>query len=226
MGLMGGEVRTRSDFSVDVSVAEILARPPFPRWASSTASATDLAATVDRLAAPVASALDIRAIYRAVRTTESGIEAFDPPPDLTRAEFVVPGVLTIGDGVHQSGSTDGLLDGLVADAMENVALHLARVEMLEEIREAAWNDGFCTTRAFPPGVRGDGWPLENRRFMFETLPTERIGVYLRDGRVTAPRKTFAFAMGVDANIEQADLLLSCAECEYASDCPYVGSIVQ
>ena len=226
MGLLAGDVIERSDILVDFSVEEILATPPFPRWASSTATAADLADTVERLAEPVASALDIRAMYTAVRTANSGIDAFDPPADLTVAEFVVPGVLTIGDGIHHTGSTEGLLDGLVADAMENVALQLARIELLAEIRQRAQRDGYRTTRAFPPGVRGDGWPMENRRFMFESLPTERIGVTLQNGRVTDPPKTFAFAMGVDADIQQADLLLSCAECEYTDDCPYVGSMVR
>jgi hypothetical protein len=223
MALMTGDVVTRSDIAVDVSVEEILATPPFPRWASSSKRASQIAQTVERLAEPLADALEASAMYRAIPTTASGIDAFDPPADLTRVEFVVPGVLTIGDGLHQSGSTDGLLDALVADAMENVALQFARVEMLADIRDAAQCDGFKTTRAFPPGVRGLDWSIENRRFMFETLPTELIGVSLRNGRVTDPRKTFTFAMGVDADIEQADLFVSCTECEYSDTCPYVGS---
>lgn len=226
MSLASGEIVVHSDIPIDFSVETILATPPFPRWETSAASGSELAETVERLQDLVATALDIRGMYRQLPTDESGIQAFDPPAELLDAEFVVPGVLTIGDGLHGTGKTQGLLENLVADAMENVALQLARVEMLSRIREDAQAAGLHTTRAFPPGVRGDGWDMENRRFMFEALPTERIDVFLRDGRVTDPRKTFAFAMGLGADIEQADLLLSCADCEYAADCPYVGSVVE
>lgn len=225
MSRASGEVVVLRDIPIDFSVEEILATPPFPRWETSAASGSDLAATVERLQDQVEAALDIRGMYRQLPMAGSGIEAFDPPEDLVEAEFVVPGVLTIGDGLHQTGETEGLLDNLIADAMENVALQFARVKLLSQIREEAQAAGLNTTRAFPPGVRGDGWDMENRRFMFETLPTEEIDVYLRNGRVTEPRKTFAFAMGIGADIEQTDLLLSCADCEYAADCPYVGSVV-
>lgn len=226
MSLASREVVVLPDIPIDFSAETILSTPPFPRWETSAASGSDLEATVRRLRDPVESALDIRGMYRTIPIEESGIEAFDAPADLLEADLVVPGVLTIGDGLHQTGGTDGLLDNLIADAMENVALQLARVEMLSQIREEAAAADLHTTRAFPPGVRGDDWDMENRRFMFEALPTERIDVHLRDGRVTEPRKTFAFAMGLGTDIEQADLLLSCADCEYTDDCPYVGSIVE
>lgn len=226
MSLASSEVVALTDVPIDFSVEEILATPPFPRWQSSATSGAELAETVERLHDQVESALDIRAMYRQLLTAESGIQEFDPPAELLETEFVVPGVLTIGDGLHQTGGTDGLLGNLVTDAMENVALQLARVGLLSEIRQHALEAGLNTTRAFPPGVRGDGWDMENRRFMFETLPTDWIDVHLRNGRVADPRKTFAFTMGLDADIEQADLLLSCAECEVVGDCPYVGSIVK
>lgn len=140
--------------------------------------------------------------------------------------MIVPGVLTIGKGVKNADSVDGLLQTLVADAMENVALQMARVCLLTEIKAWATEHGYNTTRVFPPGTRGDGWDVDNRRFMFETLDTESIDVYLHEGRITEPRKTFTFAMGLGTEISQADLLLTCGDCEYVTDCPYVGSRVE
>ncbi len=165
-------------------------------------------------------------MYRAIPRGESRIDRYDPPDRLLESELIVPGVLTIGDGVKNEDSINGLLQTLVADAMENVALQMARVSLLTEIKEWATDNGYNTTRVFPPGTRGDGWDLDNRQFMFETLETERIDVYLRKGRITEPRKTFTFAMGLGSDIEQTDLLLTCGDCEYVMDCPYVGSMVE
>ena len=226
MSLSFGDVVVLEDIEIDFSVDEIMRTPPFPRWASSTHSGEELRATVEDLHEEVESALAIRGMYRTIPSEETNIDEYDPPEPLAEAEYIVPGILTIGDGIHHPGTNASLLDGLVGDAMENVALQLARVEMISTIRDEANRAGLNTTRVFPPGTRGDGWPLENRRFMFEALPTAEIDVYLRDGRVTEPRKTFAFAMGIGAEIEQADLMLSCGDCSYAENCPYVGSIVE
>lgn len=222
MALTDGDVVVRDPVEIAFTVEAVMWTPPFPRWASSRSGDRLRATVADHLGA-VADALAIRAMYTTIPLADAGIEPYDPPAALLDAGYVVPGVLTIGDGVDGTG--DGLLEGLVVDAMENVALQLARVELLTDIRASANDDGLATTRVFPPGARGDGWDMENRRFMFEVLPTDRIDVHLEDGRVTTPRKTFSFAMGVGDDVEQAELLLACSDCEFADDCPYVGSVV-
>lgn len=211
---------------VDYSVDRIMETPPFHRWAGSPNSDDELRDVVESLHTEVQSALSPRGMYRAIPRDESGIEAYDPPDRLRESDVIVPGVLTIGDGITQTDSLDGLLRTLVADAMENVALQLARASLLSEIKEWGVENGYQTTRVFPPGTRGEEWELDTRRFMFETLETELIDVQLRKGRITDPRKTFAFAMGLGTDIEQAELLLTCADCEYVTDCPYVGTVVE
>ncbi|MFB6354037.1 MAG: hypothetical protein ABEJ92_08115 [Halobacteriales archaeon] len=225
MTLTAGEVVVLDDILIDFSVEEILSTPPFPRWTSSVTSGTELVEAVERLHEPVESALDNRGLYCLSRTAESGIEPYNPPAGLVAGEYVLPGVLTIGEGLEQTEPTDGLLDGLVIDAMENVALQLVRTEVLTGIRDAARDQNLNTTQVYVPGVRADGWDMERRQFMFEALPTERIGAYLRGSGVTDPPKTFAFAMGLGADIQQSDFLLSCANCGLLADCPYVGSVV-
>lgn len=220
------EPRLVDPIEIDFTIDQIMETPPFPRWAGSTHSGDELREEVEALHGKVKPALTPRGMYRAISKDESDIEQFDPPARLLESEFIVSGVLTIGNGVKNSDSVDGLLQTLVADAMENVALQLARVSLLTEIKEWATEIGYSTTRVYPPGTRGDGWDLDNRRFMFETLETERIDVHLRKGRITEPRKTFTFAMGLGTDIEQADLLLTCGDCEYVMDCPYVGSMVE
>ncbi|MDZ7849414.1 MAG: hypothetical protein U5K70_00885 [Halodesulfurarchaeum sp.] len=220
------ESRIVDPIEIDFTVDRIMETPPFPRWAGSTHSGEELRDEVEGLHGVVESALSTRGMFRAIPIDESGIAGFDPPERLTESDWIVPGVLTIGDGVKDSDSVSGLLPTLVADAMENVALQLARISLLTEIKEWASENGYNTTRVFPPGTRGDGWDIENRGFMFERLETEKIDVFLRNSRVTEPRKTFTFAIGLGANIEQADLLLSCGDCEYVTTCPYVGSMVE
>lgn len=220
------EARIVDPIEIEFTVDRIMDTPPFPRWAGSNHSGDELREEVESVHSVVKSALSIRGMYRGIPIDESGIERFDPPTPLTESEYIIPGVLTIGDGVTNADVIEGLLPTLVADAMENVALQFARVSLLTEIKDWASENGYNTTRVFPPGTRGDGWDLENRRFMFETLDTERIDVFLQKGRITEPRKTFTFAMGVGTDIEQADLLLTCGDCEYVMDCPYVGSMVE
>lgn len=212
------------EMDISLDAENLLERAPFSRWAASK-SGKVMADSVDRLVPPVIDSIDPRGIYRIIPTEESMINSYDPPAELVAGEYVVAGVLTLGESDSRSDAISSKFDTLVWDAIENAALQKAREVIIEDIRRRTDAQNFNTTRVFAPGTRDDTWPLERRQYMFDELPTEEIGVFLQSNGNIEPPKTFTFAMGVGPEIDQAEMLISCADCEIVADCVYAGSAV-
>lgn len=217
-------IKIHDEITVTLDPDQIMERPPFSRWSSSH-SGDALRESVDRLVDSVNTSILPRGMYQFTPQDKSGISKYDPPEILLQSSYVVPGVLTLGETPQQPPAIESKFDSLVWDAIENAALQLAREELLDDIRNKTDQLEFNTTRVFAPGTRDDNWPLNRRKYMFEALPTGEIEVNLRDGRHIEPRKTFTFVIGVGPEIEQAEMLISCAECPIVEKCVYAGSAI-
>ncbi len=207
---------------VDFDREAIAEQPPFSTWFA-TKSGSETKASVSRLIEPLRAAVDPRGLYQIVPVEATTIEAYDPPPELVSGTHLVLGVIALEVESPPAEIFESKIDPLVWDALENVALQVAREHVLREIQAAIEEREFNSTRVYAPGSGSCDWSLENRRFMFEHLPTDQIDVRLENGQTPKPAKTLAFAMGVGPDIEQAELLLSCADCDIIDQCAYAGA---
>ena len=219
---MDGEPVVLDPIDVDLDRETVASQPPFSTWFA-TRSGAETKASVSRLIEPVCSAVEPRGIFQIVPIEETPIEAYDPPPELVAGSHLVVGVIALAAESPSTAAFESKIDALVWDALENATLQLAREQILTAIRNETEALDFNTTRVYAPGSGSCEWPIENRRFVFEHLPTERIGARLGNGQATEPSKTLAFAMGTGPDIEQADLLLSCADCDIIERCVYAGA---
>ena len=219
---MHGEPVILDSIAVDFDFEDIAEQPPFSTWLA-TKSGDETKASVSRLIEPVRSAVELRGLYQIVPVEDTTIEAFDPPSELVAGSHLVVGLIALEVESPSKDRFESKIDPLIWDALENVALQVAREHMLTSIRTATDKVGFNTSRVYAPGSGSCDWPLENRRFMFEHLPTERINARLRNGKTPEPPKTLSFALGVGPDIPQAELLLSCADCDIIDQCPYAGA---
>ena len=203
---------------VELDREQILDGPPFSRWTESRSGGA-VEASVDRLLEPLNRRVELAGVY-ALRPVEATALHWEAPPDDLRAgSHVGLGVLALR--TTPPSAMGSKIDSVVWDALENVALQAARTTLLDSLLSAAEREGYNSTRVHAPGTRPDGWPLAARAVIFEALPVERIGVAIRDGRPDPP-KTLAFAMGLGSELEQAPVLLTCADCEKVTTCPYAG----
>lgn len=216
-----GEPVVLDSIDLDFDLEDLADRPPFSRWFAAK-SGSESKASVTRLIEPLCSAVEPRGLYQISPVEETTIEAYDPPAALVSGSHLVVGMIALGTVESTPDGFESKVDTLVWDSLENAALQVAREHVLTEIREATAELGFNTSRVFAPGTRNGEWPLENRRFMFDHLPTEQIGAHLRNEQTPEPPKTLAFAIGVGPEVEQADMLLSCADCDIIDQCVYAG----
>lgn len=216
-----GEPVVLESIDVDFDIDELAGTPPFSTWFD-TKSRSETKASVSRLIEPACSAVEPRGLFQIVPIEDTAIDAYDPPSELVSGSHLVVGVIALEVESPSTDVFESKIDTLVWDALENAALQVAREQMLTEIRAATDELGFNTTQVFAPGSGSCEWPIERRRFMFDHLPTEQIGARLANGQTPEPPKTLAFAMGIGSDIKQADLLLSCADCDIIDQCVYAG----
>ncbi|MDR5673856.1 hypothetical protein RH858_11955 [Halalkaliarchaeum sp. AArc-GB] len=223
MGLVIEEVTILREVAIDFSLEDILATPPLSKWRKSRNSRDQLEAAVERIRPEVERELNPRAIYRGVPTETSGIHAYSPPAPVTKAEFVGNIVVTPGELEYGNEHAEGMFDDFVRDAIENVAVQRLSAVVGQRFRDEANERGYNTTRLFAPGSGIENWPLENRRYVFDSLPCEEIGVRLTDAGQVEPNKTVSCVIGFGPDIEQAPGLVSCEGCSKLPDCPYAGA---
>ena len=85
-----------------------------------------------------------------------------------------------------------ILDAIGSVAAESVAEHFNQVIA----NEAKKKKLHCSIR-FSPGY--GGWKLEAQRFIFDLLPSEKIGVRLNRSFMMIPRKSVSFAVNLSKN---------------------------
>ncbi|APE96215.1 hypothetical protein [Halodesulfurarchaeum formicicum] len=215
-----GEPVVLRDISVELDLEQLETQPPFAQWLAAKSGAATRT-RIETLREEVVASIDPRGLYLIEPTQESVIERYDPPAELVSGSHLVTGVVTLGEDPVATNELSRF-DALLWDALENAALQDVREAMLEAIRAETDERGWNTTRVYAPGTKDDGWPLERREYVFEALPTEEIDCTLQ-GTYTEPRKTLTFTIGVGPDIEQAEFLLSCADCEILAECPYAGA---
>lgn len=204
---------------IDLQKERILKNPPFSRWIKSGESQYKLEKLVEKLWKEVKSYLSPQAIYRILRREKTDINKYSPPEPLLKAEFLVVGIVTIGEQVEKNPKSKFLLESLVIDALENVALIQAQREVVEFIKKKAEQEDLKMTRIIPPGSGRINWGTENQEFIFKNLEPEKIGVQLTSSYSMKPIKSISFVIGLGGNIEQAKELFSCEGCKRL-DCSY------
>ncbi|HVP37435.1 MAG TPA: vitamin B12 dependent-methionine synthase activation domain-containing protein [Terriglobales bacterium] len=85
-----------------------------------------------------------------------------------------------------------ILDAIGSVAAESVAEYLNHVIAAEAKKKKL----HCSTR-FSPGY--GGWKLEAQRFIFDLLPSEKIGVRLNRSFMMIPRKSVSFVVNLSRN---------------------------
>lgn len=217
------EVSIVRDVEIDFSLEDILGAPPLSRWRRSRNSKEQLEESVERIRPEVERELNPRAMYGVLPTEASGIRAYSPPEPVANAAFVGSIIVTPGGLQYGTDHPDGLFDDFVRDAIENVAVQRLSAAVGERFRDEANERGYNTTRMFAPGSGVGDWPLENRKYVFDSLPCEEIGVRLSDTGRVRPNKTVSCVIGLGPDIEQAPGLVSCEGCPKLEDCPYAGA---
>lgn len=86
-----------NDMEIDLQKERILKNPPFSRWIKSGESQYKLEKLVEKLWKDVKSYLSPQAIYRILRREKTDINKYLPPEPLLKAEFLVVGIVTIGE---------------------------------------------------------------------------------------------------------------------------------
>ncbi|UWG50195.1 hypothetical protein AArcCO_0877 [Halalkaliarchaeum sp. AArc-CO] len=223
MSLTVGEVRHLEEIAIDLPIDEILDRPPFPTWMDSRHAAGKLRDAVAEVRPAVLAEIEPRGMYRILETDDSGIAAYEPPELLLDAEYVCSVVVTVGELSDEEDEAPQLFEGFVRDAVENVALTVITETVGDEIRDVAEKNGWNTTRLFTPGDGGYDWPLSNRRYVFETLPTDEIGVSLLDNGLNVPNKTISGVVGMGSSVTQVPGFHSCLGCPILQECDYADT---
>lgn len=223
MRLDVGEVRRLEAIEFDLPLERILETPPFPKWSESRHSRDKLRDITRRLRTEVLDSLDPRGMYSIVPVEDSGIREYRPPEPVLDAAYVCSLVVTAGELSAAEDDGTRLFEGLVRDAIENVALGHITEAVAEEILDVAEDHGWGTTRMFAPGSGSVNWSIENRRFLFESLPAADIGVRLRENGLVEPNKTITAVLGMGPNVTQAPDLRSCVGCPRLQECPYADT---
>lgn len=219
MALVRDESQIRRDIHLDLSVEHILDRPPFTAWVGSRFSRDRLAEAVERLSTDVRREMDPRAAYTVLPTSGSGIVAYSPPDPLGEASLVCTLLVTVGE-FDREAPTDPTFDELVRDAIENVALQLAKEEVGNRIRDQANERGWNTTRLFSPGSGNVDWAIENAAFVFDALPADDIGMTRTDSGFIQPPKSISTVIGMGPEVAQAPDMYTCVGCPRISECDY------
>lgn len=142
--------------------------------------------------------LEPAAIYASLDYSET-----DQHPIFQDAEKVALCVCTIGTKLEEKSSglmkrNEGLraviLDAMGSEAVEAVARQSERI-----IVEKARSQGLWPSKRFSPGYKN--WSLRGQRFIFQNLPTHKIGVRLTDSFVMIPRKSLSFRINLYARRE-------------------------
>jgi len=220
MAVAIGSVVRLEDIDIDFSLDRIFETPPFPTWTESRYSRERLEAPVERLAPEVEAVIAPRAMYRVLPTHDTDLRSHAPPEPLLEAPFVATLVATVGDMTVTHPEAEPVFDEMIRDALENAALTMAKEAVALEIRDAANEEGWKTTRLFSPGSGNVDWPVEHSTFVFGTLPAEDIGVSVTPDGLLKPNKSICSVIGLGERIDQAPDLFTCAGCPKIPDCPY------
>lgn len=187
--------------------------PPFSNWVKDKEHQEKLEGLVSEFLREVQSYVSPKGIVNVLRREKTDIDGYAPPDPILKSEFLVVGVVTIGERADKTPMKDKLLDSLVTDALENVVLIKAQRKIIEFIKGEAEKSDLKTMRVIPPGSGRTEWGIENQESIFKNLEPEKIGVKLTPGYSIKPKKSLSFIMGLGHDIEQASDLFSCDGCK-------------
>ena len=218
MALIDEREKIFSDIPIDFHKEDILKVPPFSNWIKAGASKAKFEELLEKMEPEVGSYLSPKGMLRIIRRNEADLSP-RAPPELLEADLLAIGVATIGEGAERHQRRGNLFEGLVTDALENVALLRAERQLVEFVRGQAEAGGLNLSRVIPPGSGRTSWSIENQRLVFQHLDAGKIGVRLSPSYSMKPQKSVSFVMGLGRNIEPAKNLYSCEGCRRL-DCSY------
>lgn len=211
-------MRIFRDIELNLDKEEILRSPPFSKWAGGRTTGEKIEGLMDKWIGELESRLSPRATINIVKRNEVEIEKYSPPDPLLESDFLVFGVVTIGEGIERA-EIESDLEKLIIDGLENVALSQATEGVVENAIGEFVDGNLNTTRLIAPGSGRIDWDIENQELIEENLDPAEIGVQFDSNFSLRPPKTLSFLIGLGENIEQARDFYSCGGCE-RTNCPY------
>lgn len=219
MELRPGTCQVIDDLEIDFSTERILGATPFSEWTGTRLSGKRLEALIEQLRPSVRRAVDARAAYAVMQTADSGLRNHDPPVPLCDTSFLCCLLVTVGRFSEDDG-TDSMVEEMVRDALENVALRFVKRTVALKIRDRAQEQGWNTTRLFSPGSGSVEWDVTHSSFVFEHVEAAKIDVSLGTGGIIQPPKSISSVIGLGPDVEQAPNLFTCEGCSRIPDCDY------
>jgi len=163
-----------------------------------------------------------RGLYRIGSNEELQISRHNPPGPLRETNYYALNVATVGKEI--TDAADELINegdyttGNIVDSLGSAAVNMASDRLIDKMMNEAGSIGLKSTRAFSPGSGSVDWKVNNQRFIFDNLNTDKIGVKLTPSFTMLPKKSNSFVIGLDKDIKQVENFFSCAGCPRA-DCP-------
>ena len=172
MALMEEQVKIFDRIGIDFQKESILKRHPFSNWIKDEHFKEKLEKLADKTEEKVKSYISPKAIIHILPRREPSLNEY-APPELLKSDYLVLGVVTIGEQADKTPKGANLFESLVTDALKNVALIQAERKVVEFIMEIAEREKLNTTRIIPPGSGRTRWGIENQEFIFKNQQAEK-----------------------------------------------------
>jgi len=135
------------------------------------------------------SLLHASAVYKILDYSETNHH-----PIFKNADKVALSICTIGPSVESESTRlmkkNETLRGLVVDALGSEAAEEAAEQVDKMLFNKARKMDLWPSRRFSPGYKN--WDIKEQKYIFQTLPSEDIGVTLTESYMMVPRKSVSF----------------------------------
>jgi len=115
-------------------------------------------------------------------------------PIFKNADKVALSICTIGPGLETESTKlmekNEMMRGLVMDALGSEAAEEVAEQVDKILCEKARKMHLWPSRRFSPGYKN--WDIKEQKYIFQTLPAEKIGVRLTESFMMVPRKSVSF----------------------------------
>ena len=115
-------------------------------------------------------------------------------PIFDNAEKVALCLCTIGQELENESARlmeqNELLKGLILDSFGSESVESVAILSDDYLSKKAGEMGFWPSKRYSPGYHR--WPLEEQKFIFQTLPASEIKVSLTKSLMMVPRKSISF----------------------------------
>jgi len=122
--------------------------------------------------------------------------------DLRGAEYLVIGVVTIGDALEAKITNYFKMKeysrGLTLDAIGTVAVRYLSKYIIGNICQEAKKQHLQVSKRFSPG--NVEWDISEQKYIFEMMPVSKIGITLTESFMMTPKKSLSWGMGIGKDL--------------------------